>query len=246
MAHKYREWTRAARVTPIRERTLPACRRELLRIPCAGAITRARWWRVPARSFQDSTGAVWEVFEVRRTSQKALAVSVGLEHGWLSFVNGTSKRRLAPFPREWETATPAELERLLALARVVQHLDEEKEVPGQRGEDAASAPTPPRARVPRIRPSRPSKPVAADDLPIMSTASGADSVESTVRTFAHQARAGRLPAIDAMVRLKALLARVYPEPSSSARDLRAVRRWFVDAFYFERETASDHERDQSL
>lgn len=246
MAHKYREWTRAARVALIRERTLPACRRELLRIPCAGAITRARWWRVPARSFQDSTGAVWEVFEVRRSSQKALAVSVGLEHGWLSFVNGTSKRRLAPFPREWETASPAELERLLALARVVQHLDEAKEASSQRGDDAAPAPTPPRARVPRIRPSRPSRPVAADDLPIISTASGADSVESTVRSFAHQARAGRLPAIEAMVRLKALLARVYPEASSSARDLRAVRRWFVDAFYFEREMTSDHERDQSL
>jgi hypothetical protein len=187
---------------------------------------------------------VWEVFEVRRTSQKALAVSVGLEHGWLSFVNGTSKRRLAPFPREWETATPAELERLLALARVVQHLDDATDASSQRGVEAASTPAPPRARVPRIRPSRPT--IAAEDLPIMSTASGADSVESTVRTFAHQARASRLPAIEAMVRLKALLARVYPEPSSSARDLRAVRRWFVDAFYFERETASDHERDQSL
>jgi hypothetical protein len=188
---------------------------------------------------------VWEVFEVRRTSQKALAVSVGLEHGWLSFVNGASKRRLAPFPREWETATPAELERLLSLARVVQHLDDAAEAAGQRGDEAASAPTPPRARAPRIRPSRPSQAVVADDLPIMSTASGADSVESTVRTFAHQARAGRLPAIEAMVRLKALLARVYPDPSSSARDLRAVRRWFVDAFYFERETASERERDQS-
>jgi len=188
---------------------------------------------------------VWEVFEVRRTSQKALAVSVGLEHGWLSFVNGASKRRLAPFPKDWESATPVELERLCAMARVVHHPDEEAP-PSRRVSEAGAPAAPPRARVPRIRPSRPSKPVAADDLPIVSTATGADSVESTVRTFAHQARAVRLPAIEAMVRLKALLARVYPEPSSSARDLRAVRRWFVDAFYFERETASDHERDQSL
>ena len=246
MAHKYREWILDARVALIGERSLPARQCELLRIPCAGAITRARWWRVPARSFQDSTGAVWEVFEVRRTSQKALAVSVGLEHGWLSFVNGTSKRRLAPFPREWETATPAELERLCAMARVVRHLEEGTAELRQREEEAGSAPTPPRARAPRIRSSRTSQPIVAAELPIVSTATGADSVESTVRTFAHQARAGRLPAIEAMVRLKALLARVYPEASSSARDLRAVRRWFVDAFYFEREMASDRERDQSL
>lgn len=228
------------------ERTLPAHQCELLRIPRAGAITRARWWRVPARSFQDSTGAVWEVFEVRRSSQKALAVSVGLEHGWLSFVNGAHKRRLAPFPREWETATQAELEQLCAVARVVHQFDDAATLPSQRVGEAAKAPTTPRTRVPRIRPPRTSQPLVAADLPIVATATGADSVESTVRTFAHQAREHRLPAIEAMVRLKALLAQVYPEPSSSARDLRAVRRWFVDAFYFERGTATDSGRDQSL
>lgn len=200
---------------------------------------------MPARSFQDSTGAVWEVFEVRRTSQKALAVSVGLEHGWLSFVNGASKRRLAPFPREWETATPAELERLCSVARVVHQFDEPAAVPSHRADEAANTPTSQRTKVPRIRPARTSQPIVTAELPIDSTASGADSVESTVRTFAHQARASQLPAIEAMVRLKALLARIYPEPSSSARDLRAVRRWFVDAFYFERELASGRERDQS-
>lgn len=183
---------------------------------------------------------------MRRTSQKALAVSVGLEHGWLSFVNGASKRRLAPFPREWETATAAELERLCAMARVVHQLDETAPAPSPPAGEVASARASSRERAPRIRPTRTSQPFAAGELPIVSTATGADSVESTVRTFAHQARASQLPAIEAMVRLKALLARVYPEPSSSARDLRAVRRWFVDAFYFERETASDRERDQSL
>lgn len=186
---------------------------------------------------------MWEVFEVRRTSQKALAVSVGLEHGWLSFVNGASKRRLAPFPREWETATADELERLCAMARAVHAVDEAAPGPGSPGAEVARATS--RARGPRIRPTRTGHPFAGE-LPIVSTADSAESVESTVRTFAHQARASQLPAIEAMVRLKALLARVYPEPSSSARDLRAVRRWFVDAFYFERETAPDRERDQSL
>jgi hypothetical protein len=200
---------------------------------------------VPARSFQDSSGAVWEVFEVRRTSQKALAVSVGLENGWLSFVHGANKRRLAPFPREWETATPAELERLCGMARVVHQHDEVIAEPGPRSDATAGTPDAPRARIPRIRPPRTSQPIATVELPIVSSARSSDSVESTVRTFAHQARAHRLPAIEAMVRLKALLARVYPEASSAARDLRAVRRWFVESFYFERETAPERERDQS-
>jgi hypothetical protein len=189
---------------------------------------------------------VWEVFEVRRTSQKALAVSVGLEHGWLSFVNGASKRRLAPFPKEWETSTAAELERLCAMARAVHQTDATAPAPGPSDGAAAIRPTAPRERAPRIRPARPSRPVAAVELEIVSTATSSDSVESTVRTFAHQARATRLPAIEAMVRLKALLARVYPESTSTARDLRAVRRWFVDAFYFDRESAAGRERDQSL
>lgn len=183
---------------------------------------------------------------MRRTSQKALAVSVGLEHGWLSFVHGASKRRLAPFPKDWETATPAELERLCAMARVVHQFDEGAAGPNAAASEVARAPTPPRERAPRIRPTRTSQPLTSAELPIALTAASTDSVESTVRAFAHQARASRLPAIEAMVRLKALLARVYPDPSSVARDVRAVRRWFVDAFYFQRESASDRERDQSL
>lgn len=191
---------------------------------------------VPARTFEDSAGAVWEVFEVRRTSQKALAVSTGYEHGWLAFVNGERKRRLAPFPREWETAPSAELERLCGLARVVRRIDDAPQPPR---ESPAVAPAPPRPRAPRIRTSRSSRPVSVAELPISDTATSADAVESTVRIFAHQARSRGLPAIEAMVRLKALLGRVYTEPSSTAHDLRAVRRWFVEAYYFEREASSE-------
>ena len=161
-----------------------------------------------ARTFEDSVGTVWEVFEVRRTSQKAQAVSAGLEQGWLAFVSGQAKRRLAPFPPEWQTADPAELERLCGTARVA-------------------------------------RATSLTVTPVLQSGIEQD-VEATVRDFAHQARAHRLPAIEAMVRLKALLARTFPEPSSPARNVRAVRRWFVEAYYFDRDATPTDGRDQSL
>jgi hypothetical protein len=65
-------------------------------------------------------------------------------------------------------------------------------------------------------------------------------VRDAVRSFAHEARASRLPAIEAMVSLKSMLAERFlkedstPETRADASDLRRVRRWFVEAFYFER------------
>ena len=194
----------------------------------------ARGGLVAARTFEDSAGLVWEVFEVHRISQKVQAVSAGLEDGWLAFVCGPRKRRLAPFPGEWQTADTAELERLCGLAREARAtagLGRRKSPPT--GEGAAPAP---RTRVPRIREPRPSNSIAADgELPVAASAEGTDSVEGIVRTFAHQARSRGLPAIEAMVQLKALLARVFPAADSVARDLRAVRRWFVESYYFERD-----------
>jgi hypothetical protein len=61
------------------------------------------------------------------------------------------------------------------------------------------------------------------------------SVEATVRAFAQQARTLGLPAIEAMMRLKALLLTAHPGPDSEARDKRQVRRWFVETYYFERD-----------
>jgi hypothetical protein len=166
---------------------------------------------VTARTFEDSAGAIWEVFEVHRSTQKPGAVTSGLEHGWLAFVSGETKRRLAPFPPEWETAGVPELERLCAMARVAPTphfpLDEETR----------------RAR----RDARAAEPSTAAPPP--------QSVEQTVRNFAHEARSSGVAAIEAMLRLKALLNATYPEPDSEARDIRRVRRWFVEAYYFERD-----------
>jgi hypothetical protein len=163
---------------------------------------------VAARTFEDSSGAVWEVFEVHRSSSKAGAVSTGLEQGWLAFVSGQTKRRLAPYPPSWETAAVPELERLCALAR--------------------AAPTP-RYVFDEKRPQRQQE---AERLPDASPSDVA--MESTVRDFAHEARARGLPAIEAMIQLKLLIAERYPDPASGARDMRRLRRWFVEAYYFER------------
>ena len=66
-------------------------------------------------------------------------------------------------------------------------------------------------------------------------------VRELVRVFAHEARTTNLPAIEAMVRLKALLLERYggdnedPATRADATDIRRVRKWFVEAFNFERD-----------
>jgi hypothetical protein len=199
---------------------------------------------VPSRTFEDSTGAVWEVFEVHRSSHNAQAVSPGLERGWLAFVSGSRKRRLAPFPAEWQTADTTLLEQLCQRARAAQATGFAGATSGTR--DTPDATSDARARTPRIRPRRErveDGPVVA--LPLEVAANSSDPVEQTVRRFAHEARGRRLPAIEAMVQLKALLARVYPSVDSEARNLRAVRRWFVETYYFDRDAAKPDQLDQS-
>lgn len=169
-----------------------------------------------ARTFIDSAGLTWSVFEVRRASQKAGAVSPGLENGWLAFASGDSRRRLAPFPSSWESSTDAELEMLCATARRV---------------DPARFPAD-RVLRPRIRPSR------LDTEPTKTVEPPAN-VEAAVRAFAHQARARGLPAVSAMLELKSMLQQRYPEPQSAAHDRQRIRRWFVEAYYFERERGAE-------
>lgn len=179
-----------------------------------------------ARTFTDSAGLTWEVFEVHRASQKPGAVSPGLENGWLAFACGETKRRLAPFPAEWETASADRLEELCSVARLA---------PPPR--PLTSGPLRPRLR----------REVAADtsddDGPLPDEEVEADEdapppsgdVESAVRDFAHEARSRGLPAVAAMLELKALLQRDHALAVTEASDRRSVRRWFVEAYYFERD-----------
>lgn len=172
-----------------------------------------------ARTFTDSAGLTWDVFEVHRASKKPGAVSPGLEGGWLAFASGENKRRLAPFPANWETSTVAELEALCESAR--------------------------RAPVPRYPLDQPLRPRIKRSRPESDLAPASDSTaaptaaltveESTVRDFAHQARARGLPAVAAMLELKTLLQQRFLEADSQAHDRQLVRRWFVEAFYFQRD-----------
>ena len=175
-------------------------------------MTFDRHRHMAARTFTDSAGKSWEVFEVHRTSQKVGAVSPGLENGWLAFVSGEDKRRLAPIPPEWATTTDAALEALCGSAR------------------RASPARYPAGRPLRPRLKRERQPSAAGAKPSKESS----IVESTVRDFAHEARARGLPAVAAMLELKALLDREHPQPDSEARNRHSVRRWFVEAFYFDR------------
>src|ERR1700704_3818129 len=189
-----------------------------------------------ARTFADSAGAIWEVFEVHRSSTKPGAVSGGLEQGWLSFTSGDTKRRLAPIPPAWETSPDAELERLCSTARGVPRAPPvfepiSRDRRRKAGEPAEKQDTGERRR-------------AADEMGTQlgaataqggfALARGGDTgVEETVRRFAHEARARGVPAIDAMVQLKSLLQERFVGPESDARDIKSVRRWFVETFYFE-------------
>lgn len=178
---------------------------------------------MPVRIFKDASGATWEVFEVHRSAGRPVAVSAGHEQGWLAFMCGLTKRRLAPYPSEWADASDTVLEQLCASAR--------------------EAPTPffppgfhsgefPRSARPLARVS--GEPPA--DVPLEGDGSVAadagDPVEELVRRFAHKALLKGLPAIEAMVQLKAML--VAELGADTPVDLHHVRRWFVEAYYFER------------
>ena len=167
-----------------------------------------------ARTFTDSAGLTWDVFEVNRASQKPGAVSAGLEQGWLAFASGTNKRRLAPFPPGWATSSDDELALLCEAAR--------------------QAPMP---RYPLNQPLRPRirRTAIPEARPQPRTEGSGRGVEATVRSFAREARARGLAAVAAMLELKTLLQEQHPEADSEARDKKLVRRWFVDAYYFNRD-----------
>ena len=185
---------------------------------------------VASRSFEDSTGVIWEVFEVHRTSETLRGVSAGLEKGWLSFVSDIGKRRLAPFPTVWREATDQELERLCSQARVAK-------APRFNAQPTSAVAGRSFAEPYVVRQPAPAEPV---NPPPEADANEEEVVRAIVRAFAHDARLNKLPAIEAMVRLKGLLHERHggpeaaPEMRAVATDVARVRRWFVEAFYFDR------------
>ena len=185
---------------------------------------------VASRTFEDSAGVLWEVFEVHRSIEAPRGVSAGLEQGWLAFASAGGKRRLAPYPSKWESASVTELERLCTEARLASPARYPGQDLGASGEHASSPGTRgvEQSKTPGL------EPVAREER------EEASLVRDAVRVFAHEARTTKLPAIEAMVRLKSLLHERYggvdtaPAIRADAADMRRVRKWFVEAFYFER------------
>lgn len=82
------------------------------------------------KTFRDSQGAAWTVFEVRRVvsslaGRPVTPPSVG--GGWLCFENGSAKRRLLRFPDRWreldESALCELLERATPAPRTTWRMD---------------------------------------------------------------------------------------------------------------------------
>ena len=69
------------------------------------------------RTFRDTTGATWTVWDTVRSSDTP--VTAALADGWLTFESASGKRRLAPIPHEWVAASESELSRLLQRVEAV-------------------------------------------------------------------------------------------------------------------------------
>jgi hypothetical protein len=74
------------------------------------------------REFTDEKGCRWRVWDIRPEQMHAATRAEdhlqSVINGWLAFepAGGGEKRRLAPIPARWESATETELGRLLEQA----------------------------------------------------------------------------------------------------------------------------------
>ena len=73
------------------------------------------------RTFSDSKGTEWTVFEVKRTDRetKWSYLPEGFGDGWLCFECPNSKRRLTPIPPRWRELDEQRLQTLLEQAQPV-------------------------------------------------------------------------------------------------------------------------------
>lgn len=73
------------------------------------------------RTFRDSSGTPWTVFEVRRqassTGDNRSFLPGGFNDGWLCFEVAGAKRRLTKYPQRWREFSDEELTKLLEQAQ---------------------------------------------------------------------------------------------------------------------------------
>jgi hypothetical protein len=64
------------------------------------------------RTFRDENGLEWEVRAITPATKnrRAPVVRADLADGWLLFTLGFERRRLAPLPSSWRSASEAQLE----------------------------------------------------------------------------------------------------------------------------------------
>ena len=77
-------------------------------------------------AFTDETDRAWEVHEIREPvlpERGKLLLRGEYSEGWLLFISGEERRRLAPYPRGWRLADPARLRCWVNDARPVRSTD---------------------------------------------------------------------------------------------------------------------------
>ena len=182
------------------------------------------------RQFSDSTGVEWQVFEVRRASGNDGAVTPGRERGWLAFFSAVDRRRLAPFPPDWESV---EDERLADLCATAEHVV-------QRHDEFIRE----RRRIPRF-----TRPSDSDTTVGSGTQSGDEVTRATYGTpveptpepvaldvhgivlrHARECRANGTTVVAGLIRLRRIFAEMGIASGSDA--FKNARRLFVTAFYF--------------
>jgi hypothetical protein len=76
---------------------------------------------MPFREFDDAVGARWVVWST--IPSNGVALSSGMEDGWLTFEGSGDRRRLAPIPEGWAELQDVRLELLLKMAVPAPRLD---------------------------------------------------------------------------------------------------------------------------
>lgn len=72
------------------------------------------------REFTDDRGERWRVWDTVPVRLEGMGE---FRSGWLTFDNGTERRRLAPVPPGWAELPPSRLELLLRVAHATTHRD---------------------------------------------------------------------------------------------------------------------------
>jgi hypothetical protein len=80
----------------------------------------------PRRAFRDTGDREWSVYEVIPADVCTFERLDEYRNGWLVFLSGSERRRLAPVPHDWDSLESAALCDLLSKAGVRTHFDAEQ------------------------------------------------------------------------------------------------------------------------